>query len=73
MAKSPAVKPAHRTAEVAFEERKTEVTDLLRRVQQKMGTHEKAFKAGGSTNWGYVGDLAEWSDLLKRILGEEEE
>ena len=53
------------TALEAFIARKTEIDAMLERLHTLSGDHFNV--ATDEVNWGHVGDLARYADLLKRI------
>ena len=46
-----------RTAAEAYAERTAEIEKLLAAIKGALDVHANDFRAAGSTNWGYVGDL----------------
>ena len=54
-----------------YEAKALEVQGLLRRFEAKLAEHAERFEKD-PRNWGFVGDLGGWAELLRRMLGEEE-
>lgn len=45
-----------------------EVEHLIKLITRQVKRHEKSFKEGGETNWGYVGDMTVMEELLRNAL-----
>lgn len=59
-------KVERRTAAAVMAERTDTVKDLLELVKAGLVRQQESFEASGSTRWGYVSDMAEVEDALRR-------
>jgi len=60
------------TAAQAYRRNRQALRDRVNKMAEMLSKHEHDFKAEGSKNWGYVGDLAHYNELMAQLLGEEE-
>lgn len=65
------IKP-HETAKQAFDRRIAEIEALQAKLAAVIESDKAGFKASGEKDWGYVGNLGDYAELLRRAIGEEE-
>jgi hypothetical protein len=55
------------TTAAAYAQRAREIDTLMKRIRTQLDRHQKHFKATGSRDWGYVGDLSYFAEALGEI------
>lgn len=55
-------------AKERYEELLKEVEANIDLLREKIEKHQKDFKSDNE-NWGFVGDLSQWNEKLKEIIG----
>lgn len=58
------------TADEQYTKELQKMNGLVKKVQEKMAWHE-GMQSQDRKNWGYVGDLQHYNELLQQILGGE--
>ena len=61
------------SAKTRYQEQSRKLRGAIEKLQAKLAQHEADFAASGSRNWGYVGDLDHYNDLLSDIVDEADE